>query len=167
MCPCRLWGDETIGGLWDRQASVLNQPSSPSPPARWVVHGRDTHSRECQPPSASPVAVQLHVSGHLAMGHCVRQLLQLQGLEVHTLTLVWHDEVRVQWALRASCLIPARGQEKGSQEPREPIPGVSNKTNSRFRVLPKLGKGPKTRWLCWARTPVRSGETCSRPDSSK
>lgn len=49
------------------------------------------------------------------MGHSVRQLLQLEGLEVHAFALVGHDEVRVQWALGASGLIPVQ-DEKGSPE---------------------------------------------------
>lgn len=69
-----------------------------------------------QPQPVSPVAVELHVSGHLAVRHRVGQLLQLEGLEDHTLTLVGHDEVRVQRALGAPSLIPAQGEEKGSPE---------------------------------------------------
>lgn len=65
---------------------------------------------------ASPVAVELRVSGHLAMGHGVRQLLQLEGLEVHAFALVGHDEVGVQWALGAASLIPVQENEKGSPE---------------------------------------------------
>lgn len=50
------------------------------------------------------------------MGHSVGQLLQLEGLEVHAFALVRHDEVRVQWALGASGLIPVQEDEKGSPE---------------------------------------------------
>lgn len=52
-----------------------------------------------------PVTVELHVSRHLAMRHRVRQLLELERLEVHTLALVRHDEIGVQGALGAPSLI--------------------------------------------------------------
>lgn len=38
------------------------------------------------------------------MGHGVWRLLQLQDLEVHTLALIWHDEIGVQWAPWAASL---------------------------------------------------------------
>lgn len=87
-------------------ASVLSLSilSSPHPPS-WMPP---------QPRPVSPVAVELHVSGHLAVGHCVRQLLQLQGLEVHALALVRHDEVGVQGTPGASGLIPVWEQENRS-----------------------------------------------------
>lgn len=55
-------------------------------------------------PLLVPVAVQLQVPGHLSVWHSVGGLLQLQDLEVHALALIWHDEIRVQRALRAAGL---------------------------------------------------------------
>lgn len=51
-----------------------------------------------------PVTVELQVPGHLPVWHSIRRLLQLQHLEVHTLALIWHDEIRVQRALWAASL---------------------------------------------------------------
>lgn len=106
-----------------------------------------------QPLSASPVAVELHVSGHLPVGDCIRQLLQLQGLEVHAFAFVGHDEVRVQWALGASSLISVQGKGKESPE----LPGESKAglihprsqpdaaSSNLWGLQDKLEKSPKGR----------------------
>lgn len=110
-----------------------DQPPCPHYPLH--LAGRGQHPTQPAPAAAtSPVAVELHVSGHLAVRHRVRQLLQLQGLEVHTLALVGHDEVRVQRALGAPGLIPGQGGEDRSPElpaspaPRESTAGVGGQT---------------------------------------
>lgn len=68
-----------------------------------------------------PVAVQLQVPRHLPVRHSVRGLLQLQDLEVHTLALIWHDEIGVQRALWVAGLFSVwrdqSGKAAGTQEP--------------------------------------------------
>lgn len=108
------------------------------------------------------------MSGHLAVGHGVRQLLQLQGLEVHALALVRHDEVRVQGALGAPGLIPVWGEETGSLEnpkPRGPIPGASDRT---WPAVSSESPGPAGRGgqPCAGPHAGSGRETCSRPGSS-
>lgn len=69
------------------------------------------HGHQPTGPAYLPVTIKLHVPGHLAMRDCIRQLLQFQSLEVHTLALVRHDKVWVQWALWAPSLIPGQGKK--------------------------------------------------------
>lgn len=94
-----------------------------------------------QPGARSPVTVELHMPGHLPVRHGVRQLLQLQGLEVHALAFVWHDEVRVQWTLGAPSLIPVRREEKRVTRatPRAPSPGNPSNKSATSLASAKFG----------------------------
>ena len=47
------------------------------------------------------------MSGHLAVGHRVWGLLELENLEIVALDFVRHDEVGVEWALSLSSLLAA------------------------------------------------------------
>ena len=55
-----------------------------------------------------PVHVQLHVTGHLAVGDRVGGLLELENLEVVAPHLVGHDEVGVEGALGLARLLAGR-----------------------------------------------------------
>lgn len=127
-----------------------------------------------QPGARSPVTVELHVPGHLPVRHGVRQLLQLQGLEVHALALVWHDEVRVQWTLGAPSLIPVRREEKRVTRatPRAPNPGnpsyksATSLASGKFRVSRKSsGKVLEDGSSAGGIYGVRVGEACLEPAS--
>ena len=54
-----------------------------------------------------PVTVEGHVTWHLSVGYILGCLLQLEDLEVHTATLVRHDEVGVNGTLGTTCLLTA------------------------------------------------------------
>ena len=54
-----------------------------------------------------PVAVEGHVTWHFPIGYILRGLLQLEDLEVHTATFVWHNEVRVNGTHGTACLLTA------------------------------------------------------------
>ena len=54
-----------------------------------------------------PVTVEGHVTWHFPIGYILRGLLQLEDLEVHTATLVWHNEVRVNGTHGTACLLTA------------------------------------------------------------
>ena len=112
--------------------------------------------------------------GHLPMRHGVRQLLQLQGLEVHALALVRHDEVWVQWTLGAPSLIPVRREEKRVTRaiPRARSPGNSSHKSAtslasgKFRVSrTSSGKSLEEGGSVGGIHGVRVGEACLEPGS--
>jgi hypothetical protein len=74
---------------------------------------------QTESPEGVPVAVELQVAGHLAVGNGVRCLLQPQRLEVHTQAAVGEDEVRVQGALHPARVLPAGGTYDEEEEEEE------------------------------------------------
>ena len=112
-----------------------------------------------QPGAHSPVTVELHVPGHLPVRHGIWQLLQLQGLEVHALALVRHDEVRVQWTLGAPSLIPVRREEKRvtSATPRAPSPGNPSHKSATSLASGKLEVSRTSSGKAW-RSAARRGK---------
>lgn len=55
-----------------------------------------------------PVTVELQVAGHLSVWHSIWRLLQTEGLEVHTDTTVWNDEVGIYRTPHPACLLTER-----------------------------------------------------------
>lgn len=125
------------------------------------------------PPPTSPVTVELHVSGHLTMRHRVRQLLQLQRLEVHTLALVRHDKIWVQGAPGAPSLIPVWGKKNSHQSypenqgPGSPFQESATRCGQQQTkgLHNKLGKGPKRMALWGPRTGLAVGRPAGRQTS--
>ena len=108
---CRLWETKNANVNEKHQTKQELQLTHWAPDNLYAVPEWHGHQPTAPTYLHLPVTIKLHLPGHLTMRDCIRQLLQFQSLEVHTLALVRHDEVWIQWALWAPSLIPGQGKK--------------------------------------------------------